>query len=173
MEKKYHSLHRVDYVYHGREQGCLLLRYVCNIRTTVEWTGVCVWCFNPVEKKKARQPCFAFCWKHFANLQIKNMVIKRLILRFVFLEEDSERWEKKEIFRKRDSSRSIMTIESLKRWESQNRPLGEVSGAFPTPFLSLAIKWWRFVEHDTWLLCIMDLNGETKERANCFPCIQV
>ena len=123
------------------------------------------------KKKNPSQACLAFCWKHFANLQIKSVVIKRLKLRFVFLEE-SWRWEKG-TFRKRYSNRSIMTIEFLQRWEGQNRPPGEDSGAFPTPFLFLAIKWWRFVEHDTWLLCIMDLNRETKERANCSPCIQV
>lgn len=77
------------------------------------------------------------------------------------------------MLRKRDSNRRIVTIESLQTQEGQNSPLGEDFGAFPTPFFSLAIKWQRFVEHDTWLLCIMDLNGETKDRANCFPCIQV
>lgn len=50
-----------------------------------------------------------------------------------------KRWEK-EMLRKRNSNRSIVTIESLQTWEGQNSPQGEDSGAFPTPFLSLAIK---------------------------------
>lgn len=46
-------------------------------------------------------------------------------------------------------------------------------GIFPSPFFPLAIRRWDFVEHDSWTVCTMDLNGETKDRANNFPCLWI
>ena len=63
-----------DYVYHGRDQGCLLLRHVCKVKTTIQWTGVCAWFFNPVfikkkkkERKKSQSSMFGILLKTFCK----------------------------------------------------------------------------------------------------------
>ena len=95
--------------------------------------------FDPsIFLKYARQAYLTFCQKTFCKPPDKGSGDKESHGEVCFLGR-RKRWEK-EMLRKRDSSRSIVTIESLQTWEGQNSPLGGDSGAFPTPFLSLAIK---------------------------------
>ena len=58
-----------DYVYHDRDQRCLLLRHVCNVRVTVQWTGVCAWFFNPAfkEKQKSQSSMFGILLETFCK----------------------------------------------------------------------------------------------------------